>query len=117
MVHAGDIFSGKNLPILDANNGGSGVEIGETLATAADGIRNIDTVITGHSTNMMVNDLREYAQFNRDFLATVRQAKSAGKTVDEVATTWTVPAKYAGYAAAQPARLRSNVQVVFDELK
>ena len=25
VVHAGDIFSGKNLPLLDANNGGSGV--------------------------------------------------------------------------------------------
>ena len=25
VVHAGDIFSGKNMPLLDANNGGSGV--------------------------------------------------------------------------------------------
>ena len=35
-MHAGDIFSGKNLPLLDANNGGSGVAIGDTLAKAAD---------------------------------------------------------------------------------
>ena len=28
-AHAGDIFSGKNLPLLDTNNGGSGVEIGD----------------------------------------------------------------------------------------
>src|SRR5690242_1623376 len=35
VVHAGDIFSGKNVPLLDANNGGSGVEIGKTLAKAA----------------------------------------------------------------------------------
>src|SRR5262245_10608112 len=34
LAHAGDIFSGKNLPLLDMNNGGSGVEIGETLAKA-----------------------------------------------------------------------------------
>ena len=34
VVHAGDIFSGKNLPLLDANNGGSGVEIGDTLTKA-----------------------------------------------------------------------------------
>ena len=33
-VHAGDIFSGKNLPLLDTNNGGSGVEIGDSLAKA-----------------------------------------------------------------------------------
>ncbi len=35
VMHAGDIFSGKNLPLLDANNGGSGVAIGDTLAKAA----------------------------------------------------------------------------------
>ncbi len=31
IMHAGDIFSGKNVPLLDAVNGGSGVEIGKTL--------------------------------------------------------------------------------------
>src|SRR5688572_21787852 len=36
VMHAGDIFSGKNVPLLDAVNGGSGVEIGKTLAKAAD---------------------------------------------------------------------------------
>src|SRR5437867_9806579 len=35
LMHAGDIFSGKNLPLLDANNGGSGVMIGDTLGKAA----------------------------------------------------------------------------------
>ena len=35
VVHAGDIFSGKNQPpILDANNGGSGVDIGDSLTKA-----------------------------------------------------------------------------------
>jgi cyclase len=116
VMHAGDIFSGKNLPLLDANNGGSGLHIGDTLAKAA-GVKDIDTIITGHSTQMTVADLREYAQFNRDFLAAMRAAKKAGKSVDEVAASWTMPARYSGYAAAQPARLKANVQVVFDELK
>ena len=31
VVHAADIFSGKNLPLLDANNGGSAVEIANSL--------------------------------------------------------------------------------------
>lgn len=117
VVHAGDIFSGKNLPLLDANNGGSGVEIGDTLAKAADGIKELDTIITGHSTQMTVADLRDYAQFNREFLATVRDAKKAGRSVDEIVSGWTMPAKYQGYAAPQPARLRSNVQVVYDEAR
>jgi len=117
IMHAGDIFSGKNLPLLDANNGGSGVAIGDTLAKAANSAKNVDTIITGHSTQMTVTDLREYADFNREFLTTVREAKKAGKSVDDVANSWTMPAKYTGYAAPQPARLKSNVQVIFNELK
>jgi cyclase len=117
LMHAGDIFSGKNIPLLDANNGGSGVHIGDSLAKAADSVKNIDTVITGHSTTMTMNDLKEYAQFNRDFLKDVSDAKKAGKSVDEVANSWKIPAKYMGYAAPQPVRLKANVQVIYDELK
>ena len=117
IVHAGDIFSGKNLPLLDANNGGSGAEIGETLARAAAGLENVDTIITGHSTQMTMADLREYAEFNRDFANAVREGKKAGRGIDEIAKSWTIPAKYSGYAQPQAARLRSNVEVVFNEIK
>jgi cyclase len=115
-MHAGDIFSGKNVPLLDAVNGGSGVEIGKTLAKAAE-VRNVDSIITGHSTVMTVAELKEYAAFNDEFAAAVREAKKAGRTVDEVATSWTIPAKYANYAAPAAARLKANVQVVWDEIK
>ncbi len=116
IAHAGDIFSGKNLPLLDANNGGSGVEIGNTLARAADGLGAVEGIITGHSTVMTVADLREYAQFSRDFLATVQAGKKAGRSAEEIAKAWTLPAKYAGYTIAQP-RLQANVQVVYDEVR
>jgi cyclase len=115
-VHAGDIFSGKNVPFLDANNGGSGVAIGDTLQKAHDGIKNVDTIITGHSTQMRWADLKEYADFNKDFLNDVRAAKQAGRTVADVASTWKIPAKYTGYAVPQADRLTGNVQVVYDEL-
>jgi cyclase len=115
-LHAGDIFSGKNLPFLDANTGGSGSEIADTLQKAHDSIQNVDVIITGHSTQMTWADLREYAAFNREFLADVRAARQSGKTVDEVASTWKIPEKYAGYTAPQPNRLKANIQVVFDEL-
>jgi cyclase len=117
LMHAGDIFSGKNIPLLDANNGGSGMQIGETLAKAAKDIKNIDTIITGHSTTMTVADLAQYAEFNNDFAKDVRAAKKAGKTVDEVAAIWAIPAKYSGYAKPAAARLKANVQIVFDESK
>jgi cyclase len=118
VVHAGDIFSGKNLPLLDSNNGGSGVEIGNTLAKAHSGLsKSAETIITGHSTQMTMAELQEYAQFNREFLAAVQAAKKAGKSADEAAKSWTMPTKYSGYAAAAPARLLANVQVIYAETK
>jgi glyoxylase-like metal-dependent hydrolase (beta-lactamase superfamily II) len=117
VMHAGDIFSGKNIPGLDAVNGGSGLAIADSLTKAADTVKNIDTIITGHSRTMTVADLRESARFNRDFANDVRTAKAAGKSADEVAKAWTIPAKYAGYATPTPVRLLQNVLVVFDELK
>lgn len=115
-VHAGDIFSGKTVPFLDANNGGSGVAIADTLQKAHDTIRNVDTIITGHSTQMTWADLKEYIAFNREFLNDVRAGKQAGRSAADVASMWKMPPKYTGYAAPQPERLRDNVQVIYTEL-
>jgi cyclase len=115
-AHAGDIFSGKNLPLLDTNNGGSGVEIGDTLAKAHDGIKNVDSVITGHSTVMPWADLAEYAQFNKDFLADVEAGVKAGKTPDEIAASWKINDKYKGYNIADT-RLKQNVASIAAEVK
>jgi glyoxylase-like metal-dependent hydrolase (beta-lactamase superfamily II) len=117
VVHSGDIFSGKNVPLLDANNGGSGVEIPDTLTNAYNRLKNIDSIITGHSTVMTMNDLKEYAEFNREFLEGVRSGVKAGRSVAAIAGGWKMPAKYAGYTAPQPARLQANVQVIYDELR
>ena len=66
---------------------------------------------------MTISDLQEYADFNREFLTAVQEAKKAGRSVDEVANAWKMPAKYAGYRPPQPARLKLNVQVIYDELQ
>jgi cyclase len=113
-MHAGDIFSGKNLPLLDTNNGGSGIAIGDTLGRAHSTIQNVDAIITGHSTVMTWADLRQYADFNNEFRDAVLAAKKAGRSIDEIASSWTIPAKYTGYGAPQAARLRANVQAVYD---
>jgi glyoxylase-like metal-dependent hydrolase (beta-lactamase superfamily II) len=116
VMHAGDIFARKAPPLLDANNGGSGVAIGDTLAKAADGIKGVDSVITGHSTVMTWNDLREYARFNQDFLAWATAQMKAGKSVEAAAAEYTIPQKYAGYAN-NAERVKFNVGVIYDELK
>jgi len=116
LMHAGDIFSGKNLPLLDMNNGGSGGEIGTTLTKAHAGIKNVDSIITGHSTLMKWDDLAEYAQFNKDFLADVQAGMKAGKSPDEIAAGWKPAAKYKDYTIAD-ARLKTNVQAIVTEIK
>jgi glyoxylase-like metal-dependent hydrolase (beta-lactamase superfamily II) len=116
LVHAGDIFSGKNLPLLDYNTGGSGAEIGATLAKAHAGIKNVDSIITGHSTVMTWADLAEYAQFNKDFLASVQAAIKAGTSADDAAAAWKIADKYKGYNIAD-ARLKQNVTAIYGELK
>jgi hypothetical protein len=115
-MHAGDIFSGKTWPILDGNNGGSAVEIPDTLGKAAK-VKDIDAIITGHSTVMTPADLKEYSDFNRDFLTFVREAKKAGKSVDDVAASWKNPAKYTGYQQPTAERIKANAQMIYDDTK
>ena len=118
VLHGGDIFAGKNVPLLDYNNGGSGVEIPDTLMKAYTATaKSVDSIITGHSTVMTPADLREYAEFNRDFLNAVREGKKAGKSAEEIAKSWTMPAKYKGYGTPQPARLQSNIENIYKEAR
>jgi cyclase len=118
VLHAGDAFHTRDLPIMDANNGGSGVEFSGTLAKAASQLKNIDVVINGHNaTTTTMADLKTQSDFVADFVKFAQDAKKSGKTVDDVVTAWKTPAKYAGYAAPQAARVKADAQVVFDETK
>jgi cyclase len=118
VMHVGDIFANKALPITDENAGGSGVDIPDTVAKAHSSIKNVDTIITGHApATMTMDDLKLYSEFIRDFLNHARDGKKAGKSIDEVAASWTNPAKYTGFAVPQPARVKTNVEVIFHELK
>jgi hypothetical protein len=115
-MHAGDIFSGKLVPLLDSNNGGSGVEIADTLARAAK-VKDVDSIITGHSTVMTPADLMEYSEFNRSFLEYVRAAKKAGQSIEDAASAYKFPEKYMGYRAPQPDSVKNNIEVIYAELK
>jgi glyoxylase-like metal-dependent hydrolase (beta-lactamase superfamily II) len=114
-VHAGDVFAYNNqVPILDANNGGSGVEIADTHMKAHAALSKLaDSIITGHSDVMTFDDLRAYSDFNRRFLETMRAAKKQGQTVEQAAAAWTPPA---GFTAPQAARLQANIQAIYNEL-
>jgi len=115
-MHAGDAFPGKQIPIMDANNGGSGVDYPVTLWNAYAGIEDVDTVITGHSTVMTRDDLREYATYVDAFVTAVRTAKRNGTSAEEFSRVWQVPPRFMGYGKPPAERLQAYVQVIFDEL-
>jgi glyoxylase-like metal-dependent hydrolase (beta-lactamase superfamily II) len=126
----GDLFARKWAPGIDANNGGSAVAFPQTLARAVKELKDIDTVITGHSTTtigsgrnatfvrsnpvMRWDDLREYADFMRDFVAAAQAAMKAGKSVDEAVNGLKLPDRYKDYNMSN---LRADVQRVYDESK
>jgi len=119
VLHAGDLFAGKTAPLIDAMSGGSAVEYGKTLGKAYAGIKGYDTIITGHSPLMKPADLKEYADFNNDFITWVQEEMKAGKTVDQAAAEWKVPAKYPGYGPPAPifGGIKTNIQIAYNELK
>ena len=116
VLQAGDAFAFKQPPIMDANNGGSGVDYPETLAKAYATIKNVDTIINGHMPAPTAPpDLKEYEEYVRDFLTYTQAQMKAGKSVDDAAAGYKVPDRFKGYTAA-PARVKSDVQVIYDEL-
>ena len=60
---------------MDANNGGSGVDLPATLTKAAGYAKDVGTFINGHSTQMTVAGLREFAALQRRF----RECRARGK--------------------------------------
>ncbi len=117
-VHAGDMFVGKEPPVIDPMNGGSIVQFPDTLAKAVAAIHDVDTVIPGHSTIMTWKDLQEHVDFTKDFVAWARREVAAGKTADQAAAEYKVPDKYKGYAT-NPAfgGIKPDVQTAYAELK
>jgi cyclase len=132
IAYFGDLFPSKSAPVVDTANGGSAVAFPETLARAAASLTGIAQVVTGHeeglaagrdpaavsvdiSTPRMMGwaDVLEYAEFNRDFLAAVRDAMKSGKGAAEAAATLKLPERYAGYDMRQA---KANVDAIYNEL-
>lgn len=113
VAHVGDLFPRKGTPLLDMNNGGSGVAIGDTLAKAAASLKDVDTVITGHSALMTVADVQDYSEFNKAFLAAVQASFKAGKTADQALAELKLPDKFSAYLMTGA---KDNVPKIYAEL-
>jgi glyoxylase-like metal-dependent hydrolase (beta-lactamase superfamily II) len=114
VMHAGDVFARKGTPLIDTNNGASGVDYPETIRKAVAGIANVDTVIPGHSTLMRWAEFVEFGEFNAAFLSAVRAAKKAGKTEAQATAELVLPPKFKDYAMTAT---KDNVSKIWSELK
>jgi cyclase len=121
IVHSGDIFAGKGVPLVDGNNGGSVLHYSETLMKAYNGIKNVDTIINGHTpANTTWADLKEFADFNKDFLTWAQAELKSGKTPEQAAAEWKMPEKYKGYSSTVSqlmGGLPGRLQRLSDEMK
>ena len=118
-MHAGDAFAGRNIPIVDTNNGGSAINYGKTVGKAAKSIKNVDTVIGGHTNDPMTfADLKQYGEFNSDFAAWVATEKKAGKTAEQAGEEYKIPEKYTGYTLGGNlfGGYKGNIQTAYKEL-
>ena len=113
ILHTGDMFAWKDAPFCDRNNGGSCVSLPRTLQLVIAGIKNIDTIIPGHSPMMAPKDLQEFQRFTADLLSHATNEMKGGKSVDEATASFKVD-KYPGY---KNERVKAAIQAVYDELK
>jgi glyoxylase-like metal-dependent hydrolase (beta-lactamase superfamily II) len=133
VAYLGDLFPSKAAPVIDTANGGTGVAFPQTLARILSEVKGVARVVTGHEQGvgterrrnaasvdvstpqaMTWNDLQEYADFNRDFLAAVQSSISAGKTAEEAAAALSLPDRYKSYDMQQA---KANVEAIYKELK
>lgn len=114
VMHAGDAFSGPTAPIIDANNGGSGLRYPETLAKAAAGIKGVDRVIPGHAGVTPWQAFVDYGEFMRSLVDSVQGSAKSGRTADEAVAAFTPSEKFKSFNLT---RLRANVETIYKELQ
>ena len=98
-MHTGDMFQRKNMPFVDAENGGGDArEFSDTLNRAVATIGGVDTVIAGHSPTLLAwSDFVEYTEYYGEFVASVLASKDAGRSVDEAARAYAPSTRFQSY--------------------
>jgi glyoxylase-like metal-dependent hydrolase (beta-lactamase superfamily II) len=128
----GDLFAWRGVPRVMPEDGGSALAFPETLARAQRTLKGVETLITGHSKVVAWKDWLEYRDFLTEFVAQVRTANKAGKSVDDAVAGLKMPEKYkvcdpkvttttelrpAADCAYRMDQAKADAQIIFDELK
>jgi len=94
LAHIGDLLGWPGVPRVMPEDGGSMVDFPDTLQKAQAAIRNVDTVITGHTTLMPWQNWVDVKEFLRIYVDQVKAAQKAGKTVDEAIASLKWPERF-----------------------
>jgi glyoxylase-like metal-dependent hydrolase (beta-lactamase superfamily II) len=117
-MHTGDMYPRAHMPFIDTEaSGGAAIDFNDTLKKAASTIKNVETVIGGHTPSPVTwSDFVTYTQFYDEFVAAAREAMKKGVSPEAFAKAWQLPAKYKGFQA-DPARVLANAQAIWAESK
>jgi cyclase len=122
VMATGDMAAATGTPIIDLDNGGSGLQWGATIAKAAAGIKGVDLITRGHTSQTCDwNCFVETGQFMTAYANAARELKKAGKSIDEA--TAEIPAKmgpkwkdyFIGLSGRNPGT-KANVTAFYQEL-
>ncbi len=118
VMHGGDMFPRAHMPFIDvAASGGSAVEFSQTLQKAVSTIKNVETVVGGHTPSPVTwNDFKTYTDFYKDFLTGAQDSMKKGTSVDDFVKAYRVPDKYKGFLA-DPQQVKANAQAIWNESK
>ena len=113
IAFGGDMFGAKGVPFIDPNNGGSAWELGDTIAKAAAGLKDVDQVISGHVDIYPFEDLARYAEFHKHLKAYALEGMEAGKPSQEVADAYQSPEHLSDFTSIE-FFTRTFVQGIYD---
>ena len=115
-MHVGDMFLGKLLPFIDAenSNGGSALEFGHTLTGVIDGVPNVDTIINGHWNSLLTwSDLIDYRGFYTNLVDQAKQGIVDGRSAEDIIEAYATPERYSDYRAS-PGYIARIVNYVYE---
>lgn len=113
ILATGDLWAWKDGPLIDLGNEGSGLEWPKTLAKAIATVKDVDTIIPGHTPPSKPAELQEFQRYLADVVAETEAAVKAGKSAADAFAASTVTAKYAGYKSD---RLKATIEALYKEL-
>ena len=124
----GDLMAWNMAPLIDPQAGGSVIAIGETLAKAEQGIKDVDLVIEGHGNVNTWQGMRIYGDFMRTLVETAKQGLAKGQTTQQALDELKKNQKFAAllgterlkdleYGDTPSNRALINLNVAYQELR